>query len=98
MFAYRSLGRALTMRPHQEKFPVGTTVRIAERPQLERFRSEWRFHHPLEAGQLRFAGRTAAVATIGFYHGGDVLYTLLGIPGIWYESCVHAIDSSTRTP
>ena len=83
---------------YQEKFPVGTTVRIAGLPELERFRSEWRFHHPLEANQLGFAGRSTAVATVGFYHGGDVLYTLDGIPGIWHECCVHAADDSTRTP
>ena len=83
---------------YQEKFPVGSVVRIAELAELERFRTEWRFHHPLEAEQLGFAGRSAAVATVGFYHGGDVLYTLDGIPGIWHEDCVHATDDSTRTP
>ena len=49
------------MKPYQEQFPVGTTVRIAERAELERFRREWQFHHKLEAEQLSYAGRTARV-------------------------------------
>jgi hypothetical protein len=85
------------MRPYQEKFSVGTTVCIAERPQLERFRSEWRFHYPLEAGQLRFAGRTSAVATVGFIMAVMCFTRCLGFLAFWHESCVHAIDSSTRT-
>jgi hypothetical protein len=28
------------------------------------------------------------VAAIGYYHGGDVLYTLNDIPGIWHEQCL----------
>jgi hypothetical protein len=26
--------------------------------------------------------------SVGFYHGGDVLYVLEGIPGVWHESCL----------
>ena len=85
------------MMAYKEKFPVGTTVRIAERPELDQFLREWQFHHKLEAKQLAFAGRTARVRDVGFYHGGDVLYTLAGVPGIWHEACVHAVDDSTRT-
>jgi hypothetical protein len=70
------------MMAYQEKFPVGTTVRIAGRPELERFLREWQFHHKLDAEQLAFAGRTARVTDVGFYHGGDVLYNLDGVPGI----------------
>ncbi|HTL79246.1 MAG TPA: hypothetical protein VL136_07540 [Candidatus Babeliales bacterium] len=83
------------MKPYHAEFPVDTDVRIADLPKLERFRREWRFHHPLEPKQLDFAGRSARVTSVGFYHGGDVLYTLDGIPGIWYEECVHAQDNST---
>jgi hypothetical protein len=39
------------MKPYQEQFPVGTTVRIAERAELERFQRTWQFHHKLEAEQ-----------------------------------------------
>jgi hypothetical protein len=82
------------MRPYQEQFLVGTTVRIAQRAELERFRREWQFHHKLEAEQISYAGRTARVRDVGFYHGGDVLYHLDGVPGIWHEVCLeHAGES-----
>jgi hypothetical protein len=32
-------------------------------------------------------GRAAKVKSIGYYHGGDVLYQLEGVPGIWQEQC-----------
>ena len=66
------------MKPYQEQFPIGTTVRISERPELERFRREWQFHHKLEVEQLSYAGRTARVRNVGFYHGScfNSLFTL----------------------
>ena len=75
---------------YKESFPVGSDVRIAAVEELEQFRREWRYHHPLEAEQVSFAGRAATVATVGFYHGGDVLYTLEDIPGIWHECCLRS--------
>jgi hypothetical protein len=54
------------MKPYHERFPVGTAVRIAERPDLDRFRREWQFHNKLEAEQLSCAGRTARVRDVGF--------------------------------
>jgi hypothetical protein len=85
------------MMAYQEKFPVGTQVRIVGLSELERFRRDWRFHHKLEDEQLGFAGRSTRIASVGFYHGGDVLYTLDDVPGIWHEVCVHAVDDSTHT-
>jgi hypothetical protein len=73
---------------YHEKFPAGTRVRIASREELERFRREWRLHNPLGPAQLDFADREATVAEVGFYHGGDVLYTLSGVPGVWHEHCL----------
>jgi hypothetical protein len=60
------------------------------RSSLERFAVEWKWHHPLEPWQLSFAGVATAVAKIGFYHGGDVLYELAGVPGLWHEPCIVA--------
>jgi hypothetical protein len=40
------------------------------------------------AEQLVFAGSSATIASVGFYHCGDVLYVLEGIPGVWHESCL----------
>jgi hypothetical protein len=79
------------MKPYHEQFSVATTVRIVERAELERFRREWPFHNKLEARQLSHAGRVARVTDVGFYHGGDVLYRLDGVPGIWHEVCLHAV-------
>jgi hypothetical protein len=28
------------------------------------------------------------VTSVRYYHGGDVLYELEGIPGIWHEACL----------
>jgi len=74
--------------PYQEEFPVGSWVKVADREVLERFRGEWRLHHPLELQQLEFAGRVGRVSTVGFYHGADELYTLAGIPGTWHEQLI----------
>ena len=80
------------MKPYQEQFPVGMGVRIAGRPDLDRFRREWQFHNKLEPEQLSCAGRTARVRDVGFIHGGDALYHLEGVPGIWHEVCLHAVE------
>ena len=70
---------------YQEKFPAGTSVRIASLDTLLAFRRDWKYHHPLQESQLRFAGMVAKVKAASFYHGGDVLYTLDGVEGIWHE-------------
>ena len=76
---------------YREKFPVGSTVHIASRVTLEQFRESWRLHHPLMLEQLDYADHEAVVQEIGFYHGGDALYRLAGIPGIWHEANLTAI-------
>ena len=55
---------------------------------LEEFRKTWKWHHPLQEEQLRYSGATSVVQDVGFYHGGDELYELEGIPGIWHEACL----------
>ncbi len=73
---------------YKEEFPIGSTARIAERKEPQEFKASWKYHHPLEEGQLHYAGGIAIVAKVGFYHGGDVLYQLQGVPGTWHESCL----------
>jgi hypothetical protein len=75
---------------YKELYPAGTEVRVVPREKLEDFRRTWRYHHALEDGQLPYAGGMARVASVGFYHGGDVLYTLENIPGIWHEVCLES--------
>lgn len=73
---------------YEPEFPVGTRVRILEAEELRKFQKEWRWHHPIGDEQLHFAGREAQVTSVAFYHGGDELYQLEGIPGTWHESCL----------
>ena len=79
------------MNPYVETFPVGTQVQIVERDALEQFQRDWKLHNPLEHSQLAHAGRFARVAKVGFYHGGDPLYVLEGIPGVWHERCLRRL-------
>ena len=69
-------------------FPAGSKVRTADREFLENFLGTWKYHHKLLREQLAYADRVATVEKVGFYHGGDQLYNLEGIPGIWHEQCL----------
>lgn len=71
-------------------FQIGETVRIQSSDQLNSFRRSWKFHDPLTEEQLAFADRLATVAAVGYYHGGDVLYTLTALPGTWHEQCLRS--------
>jgi transcriptional regulator with XRE-family HTH domain len=74
--------------PYSASFAVGSEIEIADLEALENFFQTWRFHNPLQKEQLAYAGKTARVAHVGFYHGGDPLYGLEGIPGVWHEGCL----------
>jgi hypothetical protein len=74
--------------PYEPDFPVGTRVRIKEADALRVFQSAWKLHNPLSDEQVEYAGRSAKVIEVGFYHGGDALYVLSGIPGVWHEDCL----------
>lgn len=74
--------------PYKSRFEVGDEVRIESSEFLTRFAKEWRFHNPLAPEQLPFAGRVARVRDVGFYHGGDALYVLDGVPGVWHDECL----------
>lgn len=74
--------------PYKASHAVGSAVRIAEREVLEQFAKAWKLHNPLRTEQLAFGGREAIVKSVGFYHGGDVLYVLQDVPGVWHEQCL----------
>ena len=74
--------------PYGADFPVGSSVRIAERALLERFMQEWKYQNPIEQQQLAYAGKVAVIRKLGYYHGGDELYWLEGVPGVWHERCL----------
>jgi hypothetical protein len=73
---------------YREEFPVGTSVRIAERPELEKFMNNWKLHNKLQPEQLEYAGRIGKIKSVGFYHGGDELYEIEGVLGVWHEQCL----------
>ena len=72
------------------KYKDGATVRIGPRAQLESFLQTWKLHHKLQEEQVAFAGRVSKVKKSYIYHGGDVLYELENIPGIWHEQLLVA--------
>ncbi len=74
--------------PYKEAYKAGTRVQVTECDFLEEFKLEWKYHHKLVPEQLECAGRVATVEGVGFYHGGDPLYKLEGIPGLWHEHCL----------
>jgi hypothetical protein len=78
----------LTDTPYHEHFPTGTSVRIADLMTLEEFHRTWKYHNKLQEQQLGYHDQIAVVKQVGFYHGGDALYELDGIPGIWHECCL----------
>ena len=77
--------------PYQSRYTVGSRVRVADRARLDRFRAEWHHHHPLTPEQVAAAGLEGVVAEVGFYHGGDPLYQLADLPGLWHEPCLDAV-------
>lgn len=75
---------------YEIEFPVGSKVKVADLPILENFRSTWKYHHPLQPEQLAYHDQVATVIEASFYHGGDELYRLDIVPGLWHESCLAA--------
>jgi hypothetical protein len=72
------------------EFEVGAEVRVADRAFLEKILEAGQYHNELEPQQLAFAGAVARVKSVEFFHGGDEIYTLEAIPGVWHEECLSA--------
>jgi len=62
---------------------------------LEKFARYWAYHHKLLPEQMEFGGVTAIVKEVTFYHGGDQLYVLENLPGIWNEPCLEPLRPET---
>ena len=75
---------------NKAEFEVGSEVRVADRAFLESVFEAGQYHNELEPEQLAYAGRVAKVKAVDFFHGGDAIYTLEGIPGVWHEECLSA--------
>jgi hypothetical protein len=76
---------------NKAEFEVGSEVRVADRAFLESFLEAGQYHNELEPEQLDFADRVARVKEVTFFHGGDEIYSLEGIPGVWHEECLRAV-------
>ena len=77
------------MPPYHPAFLTSASVQVASAEVLERYsRPAWKHHHPVKEEMAAFAGHRALVLRVSFYHGGDCLYTLDGIPGQWHEACL----------
>ena len=72
------------------EFEVGSQVRIADRSFLESFLEAGQYHNELEPEQIEYADRVAKVKEVNFFTGGDEIYTLEAIPGVWHEECLTA--------
>jgi hypothetical protein len=77
---------------YKAEYDVGTAVKVKNREFLLEFARTWKFHNPLSAEQIERHGKRAKVKTVSFYHGGDELYTLVDIPGIWHEQCLESVE------
>jgi hypothetical protein len=73
---------------YKSRFEIGTCVQIANEEFLKAFLLSWNLHDKLEAEQVHYHDQVATVEKVGFYHGGDQLYQLAKIPGIWHEQCL----------
>jgi hypothetical protein len=77
-----------TRGPYKAEFPVGSLVKITGREALESFLLTWKLHNKLQPEQVDHADKIGKVKSVSFYHGGDELYEIEGIPGIWHEQCL----------
>ena len=75
---------------YKPTFPVGSKVRIIPAHALAEFARHWTYHHRLQPEQIKYAGALVTVKDVSFYHGGDQLYVLEGVPGVWHEPCLTA--------
>ena len=82
--------------PYVERYKKGSYVRMVDSSALEGFRRSWTLHNKLRPEQMNFGNRVAEVARVGYYHGGDVLYELVGIPGCWHECCLREASLPLR--
>jgi hypothetical protein len=76
--------------PYSADYPVGSKVRIKSISMLQEFQRVWKLHNPLKEEQLQYAGCLCEVSKVGYYHGGDELYTLKDIPGLWHCCCIES--------
>ena len=82
------------MNGYTSRWSAGDRVRVANSDELAAFRREWQYHTKLTDEQLRYGGAVVEVVNVGFYHGGDPLYQLRGLPGLWHEQLLRDVKST----
>ncbi|MGP8173910.1 MAG: hypothetical protein ACLP7O_05115 [Terracidiphilus sp.] len=82
------------MGAYNATFPKGSKVRVVSKVALEAFLQDWKYHHKLKPEQLEYAGAIATVKEVVFYHGGDQLYVLENVPGIWNLPCIESAQGT----
>ena len=75
---------------YKATFPEGSKVRVISSAALESFARDWKYHHKLRPEQMEYAWAISTVKEVSFYHGGDQLYVLADVPGIWNEPCLES--------
>ena len=61
------------------------------------FQQSWKYYHPLSDEQIGYATERMQIAWIATYHGGRLVFTLLGSPGYWHEECFE-LESCSAVP
>jgi hypothetical protein len=85
------------MSEYKAAFAAGSQVRVAPRSTLEDFMRTWHFHNKLRPEQLEYANHVRRVASVGYYHGGDPLYVLEGLPEfVWHEKCLAPAEGMSQ--
>ena len=83
---------------YRATFPKDSKVQVIPKAALEAFAQGWKYHHKLGHEQMEYAGTIAIVKEVTFYHGGDQLYVLENVPGIWNEPCLEAAPGAEASP
>jgi hypothetical protein len=84
----------MKMEAYKATFLKGSKVRVVSKVALEAFLQEWIYHHNLRPEQLEYAGAITTVKEVSFYHGGDQLYVLENIPGVWNLPCIESAEGA----
>jgi hypothetical protein len=80
---------------YSARFAVGDVVCVVGLESLEGFRRpRWPYHHPIEPDKLELAGTGATIASVGYYHGGEALYELEVLPGVWHEATLAGVNDT----
>jgi len=80
------------VKTYEPAFKVNDRVRIVNLIALESFRRTWKHHDPLQSEQLNHADEEATISRVGIYHGGDIIYQLAEVPGVWHEDCLSRVE------